>query len=106
VLQVALEQAGHSVHLFADGPSTLAGVSHLNPDAFLIDISLPGMDGYELAAKLKQNKTNNALRVAISGLPRRQQAGETDVFDSYFTKPVDLQELLALLDKPTDGATP
>src|SRR5262245_59416441 len=75
VLQVALEQAGHSVYLFADGPSTLAGVSHLHPDAFLIDIGLPGMDGYELAEKLKQSNTSDALRVAVSGLPRRPQVG-------------------------------
>ncbi|HEX7797572.1 MAG TPA: response regulator, partial [Vicinamibacterales bacterium] len=98
-LKAALEQVGHSVHLFADAPSTLAGVLCLKPDAFLIDISLPGLDGYELATKLKQQShTKNAVRIAVSGLRRRQTAKEApDAFDYYFTKPVDVPELLALL---------
>src|SRR5262249_11577300 len=54
-LQTALELEGHSVQLFQDGPSTLAAVSELKPDVVLIDIGLPGMDGYELAAKLKEH---------------------------------------------------
>jgi two-component system CheB/CheR fusion protein len=100
-LKVALEQAGHSVHLFADAPSTLAGVLCLKPDAFLIDISLPGPNGYELATKLKQQShTKNAVRIAVSGLRRRQRAEEApDAFDYYFTKPVDIPELLALLNQ-------
>jgi PAS domain S-box-containing protein len=100
-LKVALEQAGHSVHLFADAPSTLAGVLSLKPDAFLIDISLPGLDGYELATKLKQQShTKNAVRIAVSGLRRRQSAEDApDAFDYYFTKPVDIPELLALLNQ-------
>jgi len=100
-LQAALEQAGHSVSLFTDGPSMLAGVSHVKPDAFLIDIGLPGLDGYELAAQLKeQSHTKNAVRIGVSGLKRRAPAGEaTDAFDYYFTKPVDILELLACLDR-------
>jgi CheY-like chemotaxis protein len=100
-LQVALEQAGHSVQLFADGPSALAGVSQLKPDALLIDIGLPGMDGYELAARLKQqSNTKNALRIAISGFKRREGAEQVgDDFDQYFNKPVDVGALVALLEK-------
>jgi len=100
-LQVALEQVGHSVQLFADGPSTLAAVSRLRPDALLIDIGLPGMDGYELAAKLKQqSNTKDALRIAVSGFKQRERSGQTsDDFDYYLNKPVDIGALLALLDK-------
>jgi PAS domain S-box-containing protein len=100
-LQVALEQAGHSVQLFADGPSTLAAVSRLRADALLIDIGLPGMDGYELAAKLKQqSNTKDALRIAVSGFKQRERSGQTsDAFDCYLNKPVDIGALLALLDK-------
>jgi PAS domain S-box-containing protein len=98
-LEAALGQAGHSVHLFADGPSTLAGVSAVKPDALLIDIGLPGMDGYELAARLKQQTgVRNALYVAVSGFKRRKPEGVHDEFDHYFSKPVDVPALLALLD--------
>ena len=99
-LQAALEQAGHLVHSFADGPSALADVSSLTPDAFLIDIGLPGMDGYELAAKLKQQtNTKGVPLIAISGFKRRDQADAQDHFDQYFNKPVDVPTLLALLDQ-------
>ena len=97
-LKAALEQAGHSVHLFEDGSSMLAGLSDLKPDALVIDVGLPGMDGYELAAKLKQQtNTRDALRIAVSGFKRRKHASAA-AFDHYFNKPVDVPELLTLLD--------
>jgi CheY-like chemotaxis protein len=100
-LQAALEQAGHTVHAFGDGPSALAGVSELKPDAFVIDIGLPGMDGYEVAAKLKRMEhTKHALCIAVSGLKPRDRTGQDrDDFDRYFNKPVDVQELLALFNE-------
>jgi PAS domain S-box-containing protein len=99
-MEFALKQAGHQVDLFPDGPSALAGVSELQPDAVLLDIGLPGMDGYELAAKLKeQTGMKNALFIAISGFKRREHAATADDnFDHYFTKPVDVGALLALLE--------
>ena len=97
-LQVALEQAGHSVRSFADAPSVLAGVSSLTPDAILIDIGLPGMDGYELAAKLRQQaNTKSAVLVAVTGFRRRDRVAG-DVFDHYFNKPLDVDALLAVLE--------
>jgi PAS domain S-box-containing protein len=98
-LRVALQQTGHSVVLFADGPSALAGVAGLKPDALLIDIGLPGMDGYDLAARLRQHTgTRDALYIAVSGFKRRTPDGVRDEFDHYLTKPVELPALLSLLD--------
>jgi CheY-like chemotaxis protein len=58
------------------------------------------MDGYELAAKLQQQgATKHVLRIAVSGLKPREGA-EADAFDHYFTKPVDVTTLLAVLDPP------
>lgn len=92
---LALEQAGYRVTLFADAFSALAGLSDLRPHAILLDIGLPGMDGYELAAKLrKERNLRHVPFVAISGFERRQTA---DDFDHYFTKPVKLSSLLNLL---------
>jgi PAS domain S-box-containing protein len=100
-LKAALEQAGHSVHLFTDGASALAATSSLTPDVFLIDIRLPGMDGYDVAAALKrQSRTKDALRLAVSGFKQRKHA-LSGTFDRYFKKPVDVPALLALLDELT-----
>jgi CheY-like chemotaxis protein/anti-sigma regulatory factor (Ser/Thr protein kinase) len=97
-LQAALELAGHTVHLYTDGPSTLAGVSTFKPDVVLIDIGLPGMDGYELADKLKQQaNTKDAHCIAVSGFKRRDD--DRSAFTQYLSKPVDVPVLLALLDQ-------
>jgi PAS domain S-box-containing protein len=96
-LQVALKQAGHSVQLFADGSSALASLSDLKPDVVLIDIGLPGMDGYELAAKLMElPNTKDAHRIAVSGFDRLDADG--GAFEHYLRKPVDLPALLTILD--------
>ena len=107
VMETALEQAGHEVHVFSDGPSALLGVFGLKPGAVVLDIGLPGMDGYELAAKLKKQKNvRNALFIAVSGFKRRERAGKArDDFDHYFTKPVDIRALLALLGARPSRAT-
>jgi CheY-like chemotaxis protein len=99
-MQIALEQAGHSVRRFPDGPSALAGVADLKPDAVLLDIGLPGMDGYELSVELKkQINMRDALFIALSGFKPRDQTGQEGAdFDYHFTKPVDVHALVALLD--------
>jgi PAS domain S-box-containing protein len=97
-IAIALERAGYRVTVFADAFSTLAGLSDLKPNAILLDIGLPGMDGYELAAKLrKKPNLRHGLFIAISGFERRQTAEAADDFDHYFTKPVNLSSLLNVL---------
>jgi CheY-like chemotaxis protein len=108
-IAIALERGGYRVTAFADAFSTLAGVYDLKPHAVLLDIGLPGMDGYELAAKLrKKPNLRHALFIAISGFKRRQTTAADD-FDHYFTKPVNLTSLLNVLgltlDEPEQATT-
>ncbi len=100
-LTIALEHAGHRVNRFADGPSALAGAARFKPEAILLDIGLPGIDGYELAARLRQKRSlQNTLFVALSGFKRAETAGKPrGDFDHYFVKPVDYEKLLAILDE-------
>ena len=110
-LAIALEQAGHRVSVFGDGPTALAGLARLNPGAILVDVGLPGMDGYELAAKLRRKRNlKQTLFVGLSGFKRRALAPDAkDDFDQYFVKPVDLDKLLSLLDaagRPTRRRLP
>lgn len=100
-MTMALEQAGYSVAHFSDGLSALSGLAGQKPDVALIDIGLPGMDGYELAAKLRK-KTNlrQTLFIAVSGFKKREETGESlRVFDLHLVKPVNLADLLTLLEK-------
>jgi two-component system CheB/CheR fusion protein len=98
VMKMALEQAGHNVYLFSDATSALSAGADLKADAVLLDIGLPDMNGYELAARLKeQDGLRGARFIAISGFKPKEQDGVRE-FDHYVIKPVDLPTLLALLD--------
>ena len=103
---MGLEQAGHKVEQFADAASALARIPQLKPDALLIDIGLPDIDGYELAAKLRgKPELRRSLFVAVSGFKRREQTWKSsDAFDHYLVKPVGPAEILAVLDAGRPGA--
>lgn len=70
------------------------------PDLILLDINLPGMDGYEVIKRLKENKKTNKIPViAISAnamlidIQKSKEAG----FDGYITKPVNIKKLLDIV---------
>jgi CheY-like chemotaxis protein len=96
-----LEAAGHDVSAVYDGLAALSQASQLRPDVILLDIGLPGLDGYEVARRLRSRpETAAALLVALTGYGqdedrrRSQEAG----FDHHLVKPVErgsLQRLFA-----------
>jgi signal transduction histidine kinase len=95
-----VESLGYRVRTAFDGPAALKTVE-LNPPAVaLLDIGLPVMDGFELAARLRQLPQGNAMKlVAITGYgqaadrDRSREAG----FDAHLVKPVDLEALGELI---------
>ncbi len=98
-----LEIAGHSVHAVYDGPSALEAAAAFRPDTVLLDIGLPGLDGYEVARRLRADPAlQDVLLIAISGYcqaedrRRSRKAG----FDHHVAKPTDHRELLALIADP------
>lgn len=100
VMVIALEDAGYRVKLFMDAFSALAGISDLRPFAILLDIGLPGMDGYKLLAKLREKPhLQDTLFIGLSGFKRRGAEEPARDFDFYFNKPVHVRGLLAFLDK-------
>ena len=99
-LAMLLRACGHSCEVAYDAMQALAVAEQRCPDVFILDIGLPGMDGRQLARRLRQQPaTAGALIVALSGYaqPHDQQAALADGFDHYLVKPVDAQHLLALL---------
>jgi signal transduction histidine kinase len=96
-----LKLEGHTVYVFFDGPSALDFAAPDHIDAFVLDIGLPGMDGREVARRLRARPdTKESLLIALSGygqavdLERSAAAG----FDHHLVKPADpeaLQHLLA-----------
>lgn len=93
-LRMQLVMSGYEVHEAIDGESGLELVQRLQPDVVLLDIGLPGLDGYEVARRLKRAQSCPRL-VAITGYgrPEDQERAMTAGFDQHLTKPVDYQEL-------------
>ncbi len=99
-LRMFLELSGYGVTLAYTGPDGVATARAVRPDVVLCDIGLPGMDGFEVAATLRQApETATARLIAVTGYGKdedRRRAFEAG-FDVHLVKPVDPQQLLAYL---------
>jgi len=102
-LAMLLEVAGHQVRFCHDGKSALEAAAEWTPEVVLLDIGLPGMDGYEVARRLRSSPaTRQALLVALTGYGQNddQRRAREAGFDHHFIKPADLEALAALLAAP------
>ncbi len=101
-LAMILKLDGHDVQVAHDGTVALDAVRRFRPEAILMDIGLPGMDGYEVALRLQQQpelRKTILLLAAVTGYAEdeaRQRSREVG-FDHHLVKPVDPEVVLALL---------
>jgi PAS domain S-box-containing protein len=98
LLAEVLATFGHRVESAADGPAALALLDRFEPDVAILDIGLPGMDGYELAARIRGLPAHKRVRLlALTGYGRPDDSRSTrDAgFDVHLVKPIDVQRLLA-----------
>lgn len=100
-LAMLMKLAGHETHTCFDGPSALEAAHSFRPEVVLLDIGLPGMNGYVVAEHLRQDSgVSDAVLIALTGYGaeedrrRSQEAG----FDHHFVKPVSYPQLKSLLD--------
>jgi PAS domain S-box-containing protein len=94
-----LEESGHHVKEARDGIEGLAIILAEKPDVAIVDIGLPGMDGYEVARRVRAALGHSVLLVAMTGLGResdRLQALSSG-FDAHMTKPVDIELIERML---------
>jgi CheY-like chemotaxis protein len=98
LLKDALVDGGHDVTTASDGPSGLASILAVVPELAVIDIGLPGLDGYEVARQARAQLGNRVLLVALTGYgqPADRERAKDAGFDVHFTKPVDITALRAL----------
>jgi CheY-like chemotaxis protein len=97
---------GHEVRVVHDGPSAVEAARDFQPEAVLLDLGLPRLDGFEVARRLRLlPESGRTLIVASSGYSRdsdRQRASEVGI-DFYLVKPYDpwqLEQLLAEYGAP------
>jgi len=108
-LSVLLELEGHVVEVAGEGPQALELVRAKDPDIALVDIGLPGIDGYEVARRVRALDGRRPVLIALTGYGQpedRRRASEAG-FDGLLVKPVDptaLTTLLATLEIPGRGS--
>jgi len=105
LFRTLLTLRGHAVTGLSGGDGLLEGIGRAEPELVLMDIQLPGKDGFELLQEIRQS-SHRELRVlaltahAMSGdRERALQAG----FDGYITKPIDIREFPEQVNRALAG---
>lgn len=102
MLAMYLEAIGHEVMVEHSAKQALELTVNEKPDACILDIGLPGMDGNELARRIRSiPETANITLIAVTGYGQTQDRQETEAagFDQHLVKPVDTRKLAKLLER-------
>ncbi|GAB3480171.1 PAS domain-containing hybrid sensor histidine kinase/response regulator [Polaromonas eurypsychrophila] len=96
-----LQMSGHEVRMAHDGPDAVDMALAWHPDLVLLDIGLPGLNGFQVAERIRQEPTlKNVVLVALTGYgleADRQRSKETG-FDYHLVKPTDFDEVEKILE--------
>jgi CheY-like chemotaxis protein len=96
LLRIILQSAGFVTRAASDGEEALLSVAADPPDVILVDLMMPGIDGYQLTAQLKQRSESKRIPVimlsAMNDSATRKRALESGAA-AYITKPIDRREL-------------
>jgi len=98
---ILLELGGFEAHACYDGPSAIQLFQAFKPDLCLIDLNMPGMDGDELALRLReQSHGHPPVLVALTANPTDEAGGriKSAGFDLHLVKPVIPQKLIQVVD--------
>jgi two-component system CheB/CheR fusion protein len=100
MLEILLSMEGHKVQLAYDAETGLLMAGEFNPDVCLLDIGLPGMNGYEAARELRQFLPD-ALLISISGWGQEedQRRSKEAGFDHHLVKPVEIEDITKLIEE-------
>ena len=97
ILRAFLTSRGFSVEAAADGRSALARMEEIKPDLVLLDVMMPGMDGWEVCRVIKQHPSladTRVVMVTAKGGFEDKYEGLRSGADDYVVKPVDFPDLL------------
>jgi PAS domain S-box-containing protein len=99
-LRALLEASGHVIYEAADGCDGVERAVELRPDAIIIDLGLPGLDGYEVAARIRSTPgCRSAILIALTGYGQSEYRTRAEMagFNAYLVKPVDSRAVEKLI---------
>jgi len=99
-----LTELGATVTVFHDGQAALEALDTLNPDAVLLDLGMPGMDGFEVARRIRATQRHaDVLLVALTGWGQEDDRSRSRAagFDHHLVKPPDVNRLQQLITSGT-----
>jgi CheY-like chemotaxis protein/two-component sensor histidine kinase len=108
-LAMMLRLQGHEVRVAQDGPTALEVARADRPDLVLLDLAMPGMDGYEVARRLRDDSGLDGLVLAaLTGWAQEEDRRRTREggFDAHLVKPVAMEQLQELLARPAPVPAP
>ena len=99
-MEFILEDAGYQVSFAESGEKALLAAQHDRPDMILMDIMMPGRDGYQVARLLKAQK--QLQHIPLVALTARAMKGDREKaleagYDDYLTKPFEKKDILAVI---------
>lgn len=97
-LRFLMEKAGYRVRAAGDGPSAVAALNEERPDVVLLDVMMPGLNGYDVCAEIRADSRFDATRIVMltaKGLDAERSRGLGLGADLYVTKPFSTKEVLA-----------
>jgi CheY-like chemotaxis protein len=93
---------GHQVHEADSGPGGVASMQAVHPDIAIVDIGLPGFDGYEVARRTRASPETKAVRlVALTGYGQEEDRRNAQAagFDWFLVKPADMGAISEILTR-------
>ncbi|MCG8352043.1 MAG: response regulator [Chloroflexales bacterium] len=93
IVKMRLEMCGYSVRLAYSGEQALLSVAEEIPDLIVLDVQMPGMDGYEVCRQLRDNPMLDDMRIIMLTSSDDKQAAFEAGVDDYLNKDIDLLNL-------------
>jgi DNA-binding response OmpR family regulator len=96
-----LRKQGHEVETAADGESGIVMVVRFHPDAVLLDVGMPGLNGFDTCQRIRAQKGNSPALIAVTGWAQYeiQERAEKAGFDAILVKPVGVRQILETVER-------
>lgn len=97
IIKMRLEKAGFEVESALDGPLGIEKTTNFKPDFILLDVSMPGMDGWDVCEQLKINPVTKDIKIIILTATRNLKRAKDVQADRVILKPFNYEEILDVL---------